>query len=76
MLSPHEIATLLLVERAPHQVEPYGQPAARLRQEALVEIERLPTGVPVPLLTPKGRDMLQRLDARWKLHSAADEASE
>ncbi|WP_277186457.1 hypothetical protein [Caballeronia sp. BR00000012568055] len=63
MLSPHEIATLLLVQRSPHQVEAFGQLAARLQQEELVEIGRLPTGHPMPLLTPKGQDMLRRLDA-------------
>jgi hypothetical protein len=76
MLSPHEISTLLLIQRAPHQVEVFGQHAARLRQEALVEITRLPTGVPMPLLTPKGQDVLNRLDALWKLHSDEAEESE
>jgi hypothetical protein len=63
MLSPHEISTLLLVERAPHQVEVFGELAARLRQEELVEIARLPTGRAVPLLTQKGQEVLRRLDA-------------
>ncbi|WP_321799925.1 hypothetical protein [Caballeronia sp. J97] len=76
MLSPHEISTLLLVQRSPHQVEVFGQLAARLRQEALVEITRLPTGVPMPLLTQKGQDVLKRLDALWKLRSNEAEASE
>ncbi|SAK97244.1 hypothetical protein [Caballeronia ptereochthonis] len=77
MLSPHEISTLLLVQRSPHQVEVFGQHAARLRQEALVEIARLPSGVPMPLLTPKGQDMLKRLDALWKLRSnGIDESDE
>jgi hypothetical protein len=65
MLSPHEISTLLLVQRSPHQVEAFGQLAARLQQENLVEIGRLPTGHPLPLLTPKGQDILRRLGA-WR----------
>jgi hypothetical protein len=65
MLSPHEISTLLLVQRSPHQVEAFGQLAARLQQENLVEIGRLPTGHPLPMLTPKGQDMLRRL-AAWR----------
>ena len=76
MLSPHEISTLLLVQRAPHQVEVFGQHAARLRQEALVEITRLPTGASMPLLTQKGQDMLKRLDALWKLQSNEYDESE
>ncbi|MFM0321871.1 hypothetical protein [Caballeronia glebae] len=76
MLSPHEISTLLLIQRAPHQVEVFRQHAARLRQEALVEITRLPTGVPIPHLTPKGQDVLNRLDALLKLRSDEAEESE
>jgi hypothetical protein len=63
MLSPHELSTLLLVQRSPNQVEAFGQLAARLRQENLVEIGRLPTGHPLPLLTAKGQEVLRRLDA-------------
>jgi hypothetical protein len=62
-LSPHELSTLLLVQRSPHQVDAFGQLAARLTQEELVEIRRLPTGHPLPSLTEKGQDMLRRLDA-------------
>ncbi|SAL77484.1 hypothetical protein AWB71_05477 [Caballeronia peredens] len=76
MLSPHEISTLLLIQRSPNQVEVYGQLASRLRQEALVEITRLPTGVPMPLLTPKGHDMLERLNALCKPGASQIEASE
>ena len=66
----------LLVQRAPHQVEVFGQHAARLRQEALVEITRLPTGASMPLLTQKGQEMLKRLDALWKLQSNEYDDSE
>jgi hypothetical protein len=76
MLSPHEISTLLLIQRAPHQVEVFGLHAARLRQEALVEITRLPTGASMPLLTQKGQDVLKRLDALWKLQSDETDESE
>ncbi|BAN25969.1 hypothetical protein [Caballeronia insecticola] len=76
MLSPHEISTLLLIQRSPNQVEVFGQLAARLRQEALVEITRLPTGVPMPLLTPKGHDMLERLNALCKPVANETDASE
>jgi hypothetical protein len=62
MLSPHEISTLLLVQRAPQQVDVAAQFTMRLRQEALVEIIRLPTGHPVPMLTQKGQDVLRRLE--------------
>ncbi|WP_143756421.1 MULTISPECIES: hypothetical protein [unclassified Caballeronia] len=70
------ISTLLLIERSPHQVEVFGQHAARLRQEALVEITRLPTGVPMPLLTQKGHDVLKRLGALRNLRSNEAEDSE
>jgi hypothetical protein len=76
MLSPHEISTLLLVQRSPHQVEVFGQSATRLRQEALVEIKRLSTGDAMPLLTQKGQDMLMRLDALSKLRASASDVSD
>lgn len=76
MLSPHEISTLLLIQRAPHQVEWSGQYAARLRQEALVEIGSLPGGDPLPLLTPKGQDLLRRLDALSRRQPADIDESE
>jgi hypothetical protein len=69
MLSPHELSTLLLIQRSPQQVEATGCHAARLRQKALVEITRLPTGHAVPSLTQKGREMLQRLGALRELPS-------
>jgi hypothetical protein len=61
MLSPHEISTLLLVQRSPNQVEVFGQLAARLRQEELVEIQEPPGGQPFPSLTRKGQDVLRRI---------------
>jgi hypothetical protein len=76
MLSPHELSTLLLVQRAPHQVEAFGQLAARLRQAELVEIARLPGGHSLPLLTPKGQDMLRRLDAFSTVRDDVREDSE
>ncbi|SAL83419.1 hypothetical protein AWB74_06600 [Caballeronia arvi] len=76
MLSPHEISTLLLVQRSPHQVEVSGQSTTHLRQEALIEIRRMPTGDSMPLLTQKGQDMLMRLDALWKLCTSESDESE
>ncbi|MDR5883361.1 hypothetical protein [Caballeronia sp. LZ032] len=63
MLSPHELSTLLLIQRSPHLVEAAGFHTVRLRQEALIEMTRLPSGHALPSLTPKGRDMLLRLGA-------------
>jgi hypothetical protein len=66
----------MLIQRSPQQVEAFGLHAARLRQEALVEITRLPTGASMPLLTQKGQDMLKRLDALWKLQPDEHDESE
>jgi hypothetical protein len=66
MLSPHEISTLLLVQRAPYQVEALSEDTARLRHERLVEVELLATGGALPRLTSRGREMLRRLDAFCK----------
>jgi hypothetical protein len=76
MLSPHEIATLLLIQRTPFQVEALGEDTVRLLHEQLVEIERLATGRALPRLTSRGREMLRRLDAFSKLQALShDEPS-
>jgi hypothetical protein len=74
MLSPHEISTLLLIQRWPHEVEALGQDTSHLQHAQLAEIERLASGVALPRLTSSGREMLRRLDSFCKpLTSAGDE---
>ncbi|QCP49031.1 hypothetical protein FAZ95_07430 [Trinickia violacea] len=62
MLSPHEISTLLLVQRAPYQVEVQRLDFVMLEKKALVEIERRASGVKIARLTPRGSAVLRKLD--------------
>ncbi|CDY75844.1 hypothetical protein BGLT_04748 [Caballeronia glathei] len=77
MLSPHEISTLLLIQRSPYQVEALGDETARLRHERLVEVELLASGHAFARLTSSGLEMLRRLDAFSKRQALPrDERSE
>ncbi|CAG9208585.1 conserved hypothetical protein [Paraburkholderia tropica] len=62
MLSPHEIATLMLVKDAPDRVE-----AARIELGALHDLQLIeigsPAGLPFACVTPRG-DALLRAIAR------------
>ncbi|MGV2287259.1 hypothetical protein AAHK20_00975 [Trinickia sp. YCB016] len=61
MLSPHEISTLLLVQRAPYQVEVQRLDFVMLEKKALVEIERRASGAKIARLTPRGSALLRKL---------------
>ncbi|HLX02716.1 MAG TPA: hypothetical protein VKS80_11455 [Trinickia sp.] len=61
MLSPHEISTLLLVQRAPYQVEVQRLDFVMLEKKALVEIERRASGAKIARLTQRGFELLSRL---------------
>ncbi|TKC86764.1 hypothetical protein FAZ69_19110 [Trinickia terrae] len=61
MLSPHEISTLLLVQRAPYQVDVQRHDLLTLQRRLLVEIERRASGAKVARLTARGSELLRKL---------------
>jgi hypothetical protein len=54
MLSPHEFATLLLVQEAPHQVEMEREELDALLERQLVQLENLASGRQQWRLTASG----------------------
>ncbi|HTR06134.1 MAG TPA: hypothetical protein VMJ11_05635 [Paraburkholderia sp.] len=63
MLSPHELATLLLVKDAPERIEADRAELGALRELDLIANEPPVAGFPVPRVTPRG-DALLRAIAR------------
>ncbi|MCG5072192.1 MULTISPECIES: hypothetical protein [Paraburkholderia] len=63
MLSPHELATLMLVKSAPDWIEPDRIELGALRELQLIDIGPPEFGVPLPRVTPRG-DALLRAVAR------------
>ncbi|MGU7773878.1 hypothetical protein ACV229_27320 [Burkholderia sp. MR1-5-21] len=61
MLSPHELSTLLLVQRSPYQVEVQRLDFVTLQRQALVEIERRDSGARIARLTRRGSELLRKL---------------
>ena len=59
MLSPHEFATLLLVNAAPDQIDLSRQELEMLLKRQLVAMEHLALGVRRPRLTPDGESVLR-----------------
>jgi hypothetical protein len=58
MLSPHELATLILVTRSPEQVELTRSDLLALREKRLVQLVCLTSGLILPLTTPVGHALL------------------
>ncbi|PCE32501.1 hypothetical protein [Burkholderia ubonensis] len=61
MLSPHELSTLLLVQRSPYQVAVQRLDFVTLQRQALVEIERRESGARIARLTQRGSELLRKL---------------
>jgi hypothetical protein len=61
MLSHHEISTMLLLVRAPYQVEADCADLAALQRQELVEVELLDEGRVNARLTRSGREAMRRL---------------
>ncbi|SAL88937.1 hypothetical protein AWB74_08838 [Caballeronia arvi] len=59
MLSPHEFATLMLVNAAPEQINLDREELDILLERQLVELEELASGHPRPRLTVDGHALLQ-----------------
>ncbi len=61
MLSPHEIATLILVTRSPEQVELSRADLLALRDKRLVQLVCVTSGLILPFVTPVGHALLVAL---------------
>jgi len=59
MLSPHELATLMLVKSAPDWIEPDRMELGALRELQLIDIQQPESGVPLPRVTPRGDALLR-----------------
>jgi hypothetical protein len=59
MLSPHELATLLLVKDAPERIEADRAELGALRELQLVANQSPKSGVPLPCVTPRGDAVLR-----------------
>ncbi|NPT61274.1 hypothetical protein [Paraburkholderia elongata] len=61
MLSPHEIATLMLVKDAPGRIDPGRAELHALLDLELVTVERPAAGFPLPNVTPLGDAILRSI---------------
>ncbi|QBR02993.1 MULTISPECIES: hypothetical protein [Paraburkholderia] len=59
MLSPHELATLMLVKNAPDWIEPDRIELGALRELQLIDIEPPESGVALARVTPRGDALLR-----------------
>jgi hypothetical protein len=58
MLSPHELATLMLVRSSPDQIDTTRAELDTLRDRQLIFLERRAGGWRRPMLTPAGAHLL------------------
>ena len=61
MLSPHELATLMLVKDAPERIEADRAELGALRELQLIANESPEFGFPVPRVTPRGDAVLRAI---------------
>ena len=66
VLSPHEIATLMLVKAAPDQIDLRREELATLLVRQLVALEQLASGHQRPRLTRDGDSVLQAVTRKRK----------
>ncbi len=59
MLSPHEFATLMLLQDAPDQIDLDHADLEALLERQLISLERLTSGQPRPLITINGHSILK-----------------
>lgn len=59
MLSPHEIAALMLVKASPDQIDVSSEELDTLRAQQLVEFETLASGAHRPRMTHNGETLLR-----------------
>lgn len=61
MLSPHEVATLLLLKNSPERIEVDRIELGALHEWQLIESQPGGTGFPVPRVTPRGEAVLRAI---------------
>ncbi|WP_233888729.1 hypothetical protein [Paraburkholderia flagellata] len=61
MLSPHELATLILVKAAPERMEADRLELGALRELELIALEPPEAGTPTPRVTPRGDAVLRAI---------------
>ena len=61
MLSPHELATLMLVKAAPERMDAGREEVGVLRELELIAIERPDVGRTLPRVTPRGEAILRAI---------------
>jgi hypothetical protein len=61
MLSPHELATLMLVKASPERIEPDRMELDALCELQLIEIPLPPSGFSVPRVTDRGNAILRAI---------------
>ncbi|MEX3962816.1 hypothetical protein AB4Y42_11455 [Paraburkholderia sp. EG286B] len=61
MLSPHELATLMLVKDAPERMEMGRLELGALRELELIALELPDAGLPMPRVTPRGDAVLRAI---------------
>lgn len=59
MLSPHELATLLLVKNAPERIDADRAELGALRELQLIANRSPESGLPLPCVTPRGDAVLR-----------------
>ena len=64
MLTPHELATLMLVKDAPDQIELDRAEIDTLLERQLISLERLASGHPRPHVTSEGASILKAVARR------------
>jgi hypothetical protein len=64
MLSPHEFATLMLIQDAPDQIGTARAELDTLLKRQLISLERLASGHPRPHVTSKGASILKAVARR------------
>lgn len=61
MLSPHELATLLVVKNAPERIEPNRAELGALRDLQLIVMDRPDSVFPIPRVTSRGDAVLRAI---------------
>ena len=61
MLSPHELATLILVKAAPERMEADRLELGALQELELIALEPPEAGTPMPRVTPRGDAVLRAI---------------
>lgn len=64
MLSPHELATLMVLKTAPARLDSHRVELETLREQELIVIESMANGASVARLTARGDALLRFVDRK------------